>query len=150
VPGDAVVLEPGPVYCDMVIIKADHLVVDESALTGEATPIVKVAVDQTIKEEIYDVKYHKANTLSAGTNILECGEDQQELGLVLTTGSFTTKGKLLSDVLSYRRHKFKFDDEVKIVLFILLLEGIFLVTMVFHFLQDQVGSSVSVSLAGVM
>ena len=56
---------------------------------------------------------------------------------MLKTGSFTTKGELLSDVLSYERHHFKFDDEVKIVLFILFLQAIFLLGLVFHFLQDQ-------------
>lgn len=138
VPGDVVVLERGPVFCDMVIVKAEHLVVEESALTGEANPVVKMPVESSMHDAIYDMKYHKIHTLCAGTTIVECGENRQELGLVLSTGSFTTKGKLLSDVLSYQRHKFKFDDEVKVVLFILLLQGIFLVTMVFHFLQDQV------------
>ena len=69
--------------------------------------------------------------------MIEVGDDQRDLGLVLKTGSFTTKGELLSDVLSYERHKFKFDDEVKIVLFILLLEAIVLFALVFYFLQDQ-------------
>jgi magnesium-transporting ATPase (P-type) len=122
----------------MVVVTADHLLVDESALTGEATPIIKVQIDATMKAVTYDSNLHKTNTISAGTTILESGDKKNDLGLVLATGSFTTKGKLLSDVLSYQRHNFHFDDEVKIVLFILILEAVFLITMVFHFLQDQV------------
>jgi cation-transporting ATPase 13A3/4/5 len=68
---------------------------------------------------------------------LKLQEGEKDLGLVLKTGSFTTKGELLTDVLSYERHKFKFDDEVKIVLFILLLEAVVLLGLVFYFLQDQ-------------
>lgn len=70
--------------------------------------------------------------------MIEVGDDQQDLVvLVLKTGSFTTKGELLSDVLSYKLHKFKFDAEVKLVLIILLIKAIVLVARVFYFLQDQ-------------
>lgn len=137
VPGDVVVLSPGLCYCDLVIIKADHIVVDESALTGEATPVVKAEIDSTMSENLYDPQLHKSHTLSAGTEILEVGESENDLGLVLTTGSFTTKGQLLTEVLAYQRHKFKFDDEVKIVLIILVLYAIFLLCMVFYFLKEQ-------------
>ena len=45
VPGDVVVLKQGVNYCDMVILSADHIIVDESALTGEATSVVKTEID---------------------------------------------------------------------------------------------------------
>jgi cation-transporting P-type ATPase 13A2 len=137
VPGDTVVIKAGNAHCDLVVVKAHHILVDESALTGESTPIMKTALDPTMKSVTYNPSLHKSNTISAGTVVLEVGDGQQNLGLVLKTGSFTTKGELLSDVLSYERHHFKFDDEVKIVLFILFLQAIFLVGLVFHFLQDQ-------------
>ena len=137
VPGDVVVIKSGNAPCDIVVVKAHHILVDESALTGESIPILKTALDPTMSAVTYNPTLHKSNTISAGTVVIEVGEGQHDLGLVLKTGSFTTKGELLSDVLSYERHKFKFDDEVKIVLFILLLEAIILFALVFYFLQDQ-------------
>jgi len=137
VPGDIVVIKPGTVHCDLVIVQAHQIVVDESALTGEATPVTKTELDPSMKRLTYNASLHKSNTLSAGTVVIEAREGEKDLGLVLKTGSFTTKGELLTEVLSYERHKFKFDDEVKIVLFILLLEAILLLGLVFYFLQDQ-------------
>ena len=140
VPGDLVVLKPGVVSCDMVVLKAERLVLDESSLTGEANPVVKTEIDDhpTLSTATYDPHRHKACTLSAGTEIVEVGPNEgKDLGLVIATGSFTAKGKLVTDVLSYQRHKFKFDDEVKIVLCILILQAVFLIGMVFHFIGDE-------------
>jgi magnesium-transporting ATPase (P-type) len=140
VPGDVVVLKPGVVCCDMIVLASDRLVVDESALTGEANPVVKEAIDPLLSKQKYDPFRHKTYTLSAGTEILEISDEEgknNDLGLVLGTGSFTSKGRLLSDVLAYQRHKLRFDDEVKIVLCILVLEAIFLVGMVFFFIDED-------------
>lgn len=136
VPGDVVVLKPGVVCCDMVVLAAERLVVDESALTGEANPILKFEVDPAMASVTYNLHRNKTNILSAGTEILETGEGR-DLGLCLATASFTTKGKLVTEVLSYQRHKFKFDDEVKTVLCILMLEAVFLIGMVFHFIDED-------------
>jgi magnesium-transporting ATPase (P-type) len=124
----------------MVIVATERLIVDESALTGEANPVIKVCIDSTQISEIYKpTTQHKMITLSAGTEIVEVGEQGRgnDIGLVLATGSFTSKGRLLSDVLAYQRHKFKFDDEVKIVLCILMVEAIFLVGLVFFFIEED-------------
>jgi magnesium-transporting ATPase (P-type) len=137
VPGDIVKLAPGVVYCDMVVLQSDQVVVDESALTGEATPIVKKSIDPAMKNVTYVPNLHKANTISAGTEILQVKEDGMDVALVIKTGSFTAKGELLTEVLSYQRHKFLFDDEVKVVLAILLLEALVLLSLVFYFLQGQ-------------
>jgi magnesium-transporting ATPase (P-type) len=138
VPGDVVVFKPGVVPCDMVVLKADRLVVDENALTGEATPVVKTEIDPTMAEVAYDNNRHKSCTLSAGTTIVEVGDEEgEDLGLVIATGSFTAKGMLVTDVLSYQRHKFKFDDEVLIVLLILAVEAVILVGLVFFFIAGE-------------
>jgi hypothetical protein len=68
---------------------------------------------------------------------MELDDDGKTLGLVLTTGSFTMKGEFLSEVLSYKRHRFKFGDDVTLVLFILMFEGILFVSLVFKFLDDD-------------
>lgn len=120
VPGDIVSVEPGKCFCDMVIFEAGTILVDESGITGEATPVSKTAVDAAAISALYSVKEHKKNTISAGTIILETGEGDQEAKAVVTqTGSFTAKGNLLRDILFYERHQFKFDTEVSYLLFLL-------------------------------
>lgn len=51
VPGDIVVIKSGNATCDMVVVEAHHiLLVDDSALTGESIPIIKTALDPTLRE----------------------------------------------------------------------------------------------------
>jgi len=138
VPGDIVRLVPGNVYFDMAILQAKKVIVDESALTGEIHPIVKSPLDPAHGK--YDAKKNASSTLVAGSIISECGDGlgvESDLAIVTKTGSFTTKGELLSDVLSYERHKFKFDDEVKIVLAILCVEAVILAPIVVKFIKDS-------------
>lgn len=133
------IMKPGLTYFDMAILQSNKLLVDESALTGEVHPIAKSALDPAHAELTYDVKRNKSSTISAGTSILECGESpgiEGDLAIVTKTGSFTAKGELLSDVLSYERHKFKFDTEVKLVLIILVIEAAILLSIVLTVLQD--------------
>lgn len=114
VPGDVIVVQPGPTHCDMVLLHAGTVLVDESSITGEATPVAKTGVDAASGSALYSTKEHKKNTISAGTIILESDEEGEEArALVTQTGSFTTKGNLLRDILFYERHKFKFDHEVR-------------------------------------
>ena len=132
--------QPGDVYFDMAILKANKVIVDESALTGEVHAIVKTPLDPANSELTYDLKANKSSTLSAGTTISECSDGpgiEGDLAIVTKTGSFTAKGELLTDVLSYERHKFKFDDEVKIVLAILVAEAIVFFPLCFFFLKDD-------------
>jgi predicted P-type ATPase len=121
----------------MLVLDCNHLLVDESALTGESNPVAKVKVDDEMRKEMYDETKHKQYTLYAGTTILENGENDEDMAVVLATGSFTKKGQLLCDILSYKRHKFQFDDEITPVLLILGVEAIALVIMVYKFLGDQ-------------
>lgn len=123
----------------MAILQAKKLLVDESALTGEVHPIAKSALDPANAELTYDMKKNKSSTISAGTSIVECGDGpgiEGDLAIVTKTGSFTAKGELLSDVLSYERHKFKFDTEVKLVLMILVIEAAIMLSIVLTVLQD--------------
>jgi magnesium-transporting ATPase (P-type) len=137
VPGDVVVLQPGVVYCDMVVLKGFRVLVDESALTGEATPLLKAEVDRAMRHIPYDAKVHKVCTISAGTEILELNEATKTLGLVMATGSYTAKGELLTDVLSYERHSFQYSDEAKVVLAILMVEALILTGLVYYFLRED-------------
>lgn len=135
VPGDVVVVEPGLTYCDMVLIQSSGVLVDESALTGETTPMAKMPIDPMDGKQAYDHTTHKKHTIFAGTTISET-EATQNLAVVTRTGSFTTKGELLRSVLSYQRPMFKFDTEVKLVIIILVLYAIFAFGMVIYFIVD--------------
>ena len=114
VPGDIIAVEPGQCHCDMLLFKAGTILADESGITGEATPVAKTAADAAALSALYSASEHKKNTISAGSIILETGEEsgQEALAIVTQTGSFTTKGNLLRDILFYERHQFKFDHEV--------------------------------------
>jgi magnesium-transporting ATPase (P-type) len=115
VPGDIISVEPGACHCDMLLFSAGTILTDESGITGEATPVAKTAIDTASASALYSVKDHKKNTITAGSIVLETGESGQEnLAVVTHTGSFTTKGHLLRDILFYERHQFKFDHEVRV------------------------------------
>ena len=133
VPGDVVKLSTGPTYCDMVILSSRTCLVDESALTGESYPQAKSPVDPVDHENKYDRIQHKRHTISAGTTIVE---SEDVIAVVMSTGSATSKGRLLRDIFSFRRHKFKFDTEVLVVLFILFLYALFSFNMVVYFIED--------------
>ncbi len=141
VPGDIIRLTPGIAYFDMCILQSKHILIDESALTGEVHPIAKIPLDPSNSRHTYSPKTNKSSTISAGTTILECGGggdiEHSDLAIVTQTGSFTAKGELLCDVLSYERHKFKFDTEVQLVLAILCVEAIVMLIIVFRVIEDH-------------
>jgi magnesium-transporting ATPase (P-type) len=115
VPGDVVKLTPGVVHCDMLLMTGETLV-DESTLTGEATPQAKSPVDPR-DDQKYNPVTHKKQTLSAGTSVIEC--DDSSFALVMKTASNTTKGEILRNVLVFRQHAIKFRSELPIVVSIL-------------------------------
>jgi hypothetical protein len=136
VPGDLVQVASGKVYSDMILVQTEGLLVDESALTGESTPMSKRAVDPNDRDVKYNPLTHKKHTISAGTTIVE-SEVKNNLAVVLKTSSYTSKGELLREVFSYERHQFKFDVEVGYVLFLLFIEAIIGFVLVTQFLGDQ-------------
>jgi magnesium-transporting ATPase (P-type) len=121
----------------MVVLKGYRILVDESAMTGEATPLLKAEIDPAMKHVPYVASQHKTCSIFAGTEIIELDDSDKVLGLVLTTGSFTAKGELLTDVLSFQQQDPQHNAEVKVILFILMLEAIFMISLVFYFLQSS-------------
>jgi len=135
VPGDVVEIKPGIIFADMIILSTDVVIVDESALTGESTPMAKSAIDLSESQEVFKHSSHKKHFLSAGTTCTEVSV--QSFALVLRTGSYTAKGELLRDVISFRRHKFKFDTQVNLVVLILACYAIFgFVLSTFYYKDD--------------
>mmetsp|Transcript_60763 Transcript_60763/g.72155 ORF Transcript_60763/g.72155 Transcript_60763/m.72155 type:complete len:687 (+) Transcript_60763:14-2074(+) len=124
VPGDVVKLTTGPVFADMVVLDCTTIAVDESALTGEATPVSKASIESLDGNTLYDPLVHKRQTISAGTTILESSNTECDIGLVTSTGSFTRKGEMLRSILSYERHRFKFDYQVQLLIPILFVVGV--------------------------
>jgi len=122
VPGDVIHVDCGFAFCDMLLVGGETVLVDEAALTGEANPVGKVAVDRMLGQKDYDGVAHKRHTILAGTSILE---SEKSFAVVLETASYTARGELIRDILTYKRHQFKFDTEVVIVLAILLFYAIF-------------------------
>jgi len=139
VPGDVILLKPGVANCDMVIVRHTNLVVDESALTGESTPLSKSAIsfDNEDKNVTYTESLHKKHTIYSGSNILECSETENDLAVIIKTGSFTSKGNMLREIFSFERHQFKFDSEVKLVLVILMFYAIFCFALTMHFIKES-------------
>jgi magnesium-transporting ATPase (P-type) len=137
VPGDVVLLEPGDVHADMVILQGDYITVDESALTGEGTPVKKKAINIRNLGEKYVLRDHSTITISAGTHILEVDEEGANFALVLATSSYTTKGKLLTEFLAYRAKSAFFNEEVQIVFLALLVQAMTMASLVFVWMSDQ-------------
>jgi len=143
VPGDVIAVEAGPCIADLVLV-AGHAVVDESSLTGESMPVHKVAVDSNAGSERYSETTHKKSTLRSGTIVLQGCEYQEgvaptSLGVVITTGCNTLKGKGVCDILFRSPPLFKFDVQVKFVVLILIVYGIIMFSLTLHFLkQDSV------------
>jgi predicted P-type ATPase len=134
VPGDIVHVEDGIAFCDMVLVSSKNLLVDESALTGEANYVGKVAIDPNIGNDEYDIKKHKRSSVFAGTTILESDETR---AIVTKTSSFTARGEMIRDIYSFNRHQFKFDVEVPIVITILFFYAIFAFFITNYFIGDQ-------------
>jgi P-type Ca2+ transporter type 2C len=122
VPGDVVVLQSGTVTCDLVVLRGANILLDESALTGETTPVAKRAIDESSPETIYNVESHASHSIFAGTCI-EQAEDS-DVALVVNTGSFTVKGGILTDILAFERQKPEFDEDIPIVVFLCMIEAI--------------------------
>jgi E1-E2 ATPase/Cation transporter/ATPase, N-terminus len=136
VPGDSVKIQPGIAFCDMVLVCGGATLVDESALTGEATPQGKTPINRfepEVAKSAYSATDHKRQTITAGTTVLETDDS---IGVVVQTGSYTAKGELIRDIFSFRRHNFKFDSEVYIVMGILVLYAIVAFNIAVVFIED--------------
>jgi P-type Ca2+ transporter type 2C len=86
VPGDIIALKPGTYVCaDARVIEAEHLTVDESALTGESLPIAKSP--QTIDEASLTLA-ERRNMVYMGTRVT----GGSGLAIVVITGARSELG----------------------------------------------------------
>ena len=137
---DSTELVPGDVFevpedglalpCDAILI-GGSVIVNESMLTGESTPVIKVRMPET--EDIYDTnkpEYEKY-ILFAGTKIVQKRKlgKSDPIGIVFNTGFNTFKGNLISGILYPKKDKDTFTrDSVKyiIIMCIMVLVGFFI------------------------
>ncbi|MGC9351752.1 MAG: cation-translocating P-type ATPase, partial [Sulfurovum sp.] len=89
VPGDILLFEPGTkVSCDVRLLHANNLLVDESLLTGESVDIYKDA--EFISEDASLIVAERKNMLFAGT-FISSGRGE---GVAVATGAHTQTGKI--------------------------------------------------------
>jgi Ca2+-transporting ATPase len=88
VPGDLLELQPGVrIAADARLVQAEHLSLDEAALTGESIPVQKFTVP--IEEPVVSISQH-ANMVFRGTLVVE-GSGR---AVVVATGGDTVLGRL--------------------------------------------------------
>ncbi|MBI5251745.1 MAG: cation-transporting P-type ATPase [Desulfomonile tiedjei] len=88
--GDIITLKPGTyVTADARIVEANHLTVDESALTGESMPVTKVS-EQLNRSDV--LLADRVNMVYSGTLVT----GGQGLAVVVASGIFSEIGKIQS------------------------------------------------------
>ena len=105
--------------CDTILISGS-VIVNESMLTGESTPVIKVRMTNT--DDIYDTNNpdYEKYVLFAGTKIVQKRRmgKTEPLGIVLNTGFNTFKGNLIAGILYPKKDKDTFTrDSVKYIIF---------------------------------
>ena len=125
---DSTELVPGDVYelpeeglslpCDTIIISGSAII-NESMLTGESTPVIKVRMIGT--NDIYDTtnsSYDKF-ILFAGTKIIQKRKigNNKIMGIVFNSGYNTFKGNLIRGILHPKKEKSQFiHDSIKYII----------------------------------
>ena len=120
VPGDMIEIpeDEKALPCDVVLI-GGSVIINESMLTGESTPVIKVRMTST--EDIYDTndpEYEKY-ILFAGTKIVQKRRigTTEPVGIVYRTGFNTFKGNLIGGILYPKKDTDNFTrDSVKYII----------------------------------
>lgn len=123
VPGDLFELpEDGlALPCDLILVNGT-VIVNESMLTGESTPIIKTHIPNT--KNNFSGQVDKKYILYAGTKIVQkrAHGGGKVMGLVYSTAFNTEKGNLMRSILYPKEVEFKFKkDSIKYILFMACL-----------------------------
>ena len=120
VPGDMYEIpEDGLAMPADTILISGSVIINESMLTGESTPVIKVRMTST--EDLYNTKNseYEKYILFAGTKIVQKRKmgTTEPLGIVFSTGFNTFKGNLIAGILYPKKDKDKFTrDSVKYII----------------------------------
>ena len=110
VPGDIIMFGSGGkkfnIPCDILVLEGS-VVVNESLLTGETTPLVKESITTRPGSESLCIKKDRTHILFSGTTALQCtpATDSTKggkgpVGYVLRTGFETTQGALVRKIVN--------------------------------------------------
>ncbi|ORX65480.1 hypothetical protein DL89DRAFT_325643 [Linderina pennispora] len=154
VPGDVIEIISGShMSCDCILLSGSAIM-DESSLTGEPLPIRKFPL--RLGEGHYDPEgAGKMSTLYAGTIVSQVqpilhATDQLEsdrvLALVNRTGTSSDKGQLVRKILFPNPISFIFNEQMRIVVFILILYSVFVMAMAAYLYK---GNNVAIVFYGV-
>ena len=126
--------------CDAILISGS-IIVNESMLTGESTPVIKVRMTAT--DDMYDTRDpdFEKYLLFAGTKIVQKRKmgKNEPMGIVYRTGFYTFKGNLIAGILYPKKDKDKFTrDSVKyiIIMGIMTIVG-FLISLKFLIVEGE-------------
>jgi Mg2+-importing ATPase len=130
VPGDIVLLENGDfVPADIRIIKAHNFLIDESILSGESVPILKIS-DALDKQE--SEMFNARNIVFAGTVVVSGRAE----GVVVCTGEKTFFGQIAKTII---KEEYKLSSyEKDIFYFSKLVLKIVLTTVILIFVLDLI------------
>ncbi len=116
VPGDLVLLTPGPVPADIVLLSAESLSVDESSLTGESEPVQKFGW-----QDASQTPSHK-QILFGGTNIV----GGHAKGVVWRIGGQTELGSIQTLVSETKTPETPLQRDLRLVGHQLVMAAIFI------------------------
>jgi cation-transporting ATPase 13A3/4/5 len=139
VPGDLFELpeDNATMPCDALLISGS-VIVNESVLTGESTPIIKSHIPNSTEK--FNKKKHSKYIIYSGTKIIQTRNirGNKVMGLVISTGFNTEKGSLVRSILFPKGENFKFKVEsIKYIIFMGILSNIgFLITLATDFLLN--------------
>ncbi len=118
--------------CDSILISGT-VILNESMLTGESVPIIKMHLPNT--NTIFDAKTDYKYLIFAGTRVVQKRQfgNTKVMGLVYSTGFNTVKGNLIRSILFPKEVEFKFKkDSVRYIFFMAFLSLIgFLISVPF-------------------
>ncbi|KAJ1666149.1 hypothetical protein EV178_002545 [Coemansia sp. RSA 1646] len=154
VAGDVVEVTSGAhMSCDCILLSG-NAIMNESSLTGEPLPIRKFPLH--IDDGDYDAMGSgKISTLYAGTIVSQVQpvakssdslESDRVLALVWHTGTMSEKGQLVRKILFPNPITFIFNEQMRIVIFILVLYAGFVMGMAAYLYQ---GNSTAIVFFGV-
>eukprot|EP00746_Dinoflagellata_sp_MGD_P083142 gnl/MRDRNA2_/MRDRNA2_33092_c0_seq1.p1 gnl/MRDRNA2_/MRDRNA2_33092_c0~~gnl/MRDRNA2_/MRDRNA2_33092_c0_seq1.p1 ORF type:complete len:1199 (-),score=224.83 gnl/MRDRNA2_/MRDRNA2_33092_c0_seq1:270-3638(-) len=129
-PGDiALFQESGVVVPTDCFLLEGSLLIDESVVTGEATPVQKFRLPDD-QNKVVRARQDKKNYLFAGTSILQT--DCCCKAVVVDTGVNTSRGQLLNASLYPNPLWIKFDEDYKILFVYSFIFGIIAGAVIMH------------------
>ena len=84
-PGDVIEVSIGILPCDIILLTGSAIV-NESMLTGESIPVMKISLPNT--KENYSDSHSTKHTLYGGTDVIQTRSSNKDrvYGLVINTG----------------------------------------------------------------